>query len=80
MLTCKQTSRLISEGLDHHLPFYKRILIHLHLKACVTCGYYQRQLRQLNRLLTDYPDEVDQSSLTAARARELSDLIRQRRS
>lgn len=51
ILTCKETSRIISEGLDRFLPPHKRVLIRLHLAVCVTCGYYQKQIKALSALL-----------------------------
>lgn len=45
MLTCKQTSDLISQGLDQHLPFSQRLGVRIHLLMCRTCTQYEKQLR-----------------------------------
>lgn len=50
-LSCQETARLISEGLDHALPVHKRIFVRLHLFSCVTCQNFQRQTLALKKLL-----------------------------
>ncbi len=49
MLSCKQTSELISQGLDQHLPFTKRVGVRIHLLMCRTCTQYEKQLRFMRR-------------------------------
>ncbi|MEJ2344501.1 MAG: zf-HC2 domain-containing protein [Gammaproteobacteria bacterium] len=51
MLTCKQTSRLVSEGLDRKLRLQERIGVRLHLWICKRCRRFERQLRFLRRVL-----------------------------
>jgi hypothetical protein len=55
-LNCKETAQIISEGLDRFLPLHKRILIRIHLAACITCRYYQRQVKTLKSLLSHCQD------------------------
>ena len=50
MLTCKEAVRLISEGLDRHLPWPARLGLKMHLLMCRRCSAYGRQLRGLTRL------------------------------
>ncbi len=59
MLSCKETSRFISEGLDHFLPPWKRFLVHTHLKMCRTCGYYRQQIVALKKIFPHYPGPGD---------------------
>jgi len=47
MLTCRQTSQLISESLDRPLPFSDRIKIKFHLFLCAACNRFNIQIRQL---------------------------------
>jgi predicted anti-sigma-YlaC factor YlaD len=49
-LTCKDTSPLISEMMDHSLPLLDRWRVKLHLAMCEFCRYYQEQLEVLRKL------------------------------
>ncbi len=48
--TCKDTSPLISERMDHSLPFSKLWRLKFHLAICEVCRYYQEQLKTLRAL------------------------------
>jgi len=48
--TCKDTSPLISEMMDHPLPFSKLWRLKFHLAICEVCRYYQEQLKTLRAL------------------------------
>jgi hypothetical protein len=78
-LNCKETARIISEGLDHFLPLHKRVLIRIHLAACVTCGYFQRQVKSLTQLLCHCRDSEHLSygpCLPEATKQRIKDLLR----
>ena len=47
MLTCKETSQILSEIKDHDLPWKKRLLLKMHLMACHRCHKYAKQLKTL---------------------------------
>lgn len=49
-MTCKDTSPLISENMDHSLPLFDRWRVKLHLAMCEFCRYYQEQLEVLRKL------------------------------
>ncbi len=49
-ITCADTSPLISEMMDHSLPFSKRWRLKLHLAMCEVCRYYQKQLEVVRTL------------------------------
>jgi hypothetical protein len=51
MLTCKDTSRLISEGQERHLRLRERWGLRLHLWICVNCRRYERQIHLLRQAL-----------------------------
>jgi len=51
MLTCKDASRLISEGQERHLRLGERWGLRLHLWLCVNCRRFERQIRLLRRAL-----------------------------
>jgi len=61
MLTCKEASRIISEGLDTKLPLYKQMMVRAHLAMCKTCGYYKKQISSIKNLLS-HCDESDHLS------------------
>ena len=52
MLSCKETSRLISEELDHELPLYKRVMLRMHLAMCKGCKQAQHQIGALKKVLS----------------------------
>jgi hypothetical protein len=49
-LTCKDTSPLISEMMDHRVSFIKRLKIRIHLALCGVCLYYKGQLETISAL------------------------------
>jgi len=51
MLTCKETARLVSEGLDRSLPLRVRMSLRLHLMMCGACASYRRQIEALQNLI-----------------------------
>ena len=60
MLTCKESAELISKGLDDSIPFYKKFLIRLHLRACITCDFYCKQVTALQKIFHCYPDPAEE--------------------
>ncbi len=54
MLSCKEATRLVSEGLDHQLPFWRRMSLRFHVVMCRGCSRYTRQITILNRLISDH--------------------------
>jgi len=41
---CREITQLISESMDRKLTLRERITMRLHLKICVLCGRYLKQL------------------------------------
>ncbi len=76
MLSCKETSRLISLGLDRKFPWRRRLAIRLHLLMCSACRAYRRQLESLHRLTVERFRKG--RSLTVASLRRLSEKARER--
>lgn len=79
-ISCKEASRIISDGLDSTLPFSRRFLLRLHLAMCKTCGYFKRRTLALRKLLrlrarqeeTPFPqDEPSLSEESRARIKAL---------
>lgn len=48
-LTCKEVSRLASQGLDRRLGRWERVKFRLHLAICNGCRNFTRQLDFLRK-------------------------------
>jgi Putative zinc-finger len=48
-LTCREASRLISQGLDRHLGFGERLKLRVHLAICDACSNFKKQVDFLRR-------------------------------
>jgi hypothetical protein len=49
MLSCKEASRLVSQGLDRKLGFGERVALRMHLAICDGCANFRKQLAFLQR-------------------------------
>ena len=47
LLSCKETTRLLSQGEDRALGFGERVALRLHLAICDGCRHVRAQLRFL---------------------------------
>jgi len=47
MLTCKEVSHLVSQGLDRKLGFGERVALRLHLAICAGCANFGKQMEFL---------------------------------
>lgn len=56
MLTCKETSALISAQYDRRLGLAERVFLHLHLMMCRYCSAVARQIALIQRLVKLSPD------------------------
>lgn len=56
MLTCKDATRLASEGLDRRLGAAERLALSLHLLICEGCARFRRQLAFMRRALSGLAD------------------------
>ena len=52
MLSCKEATRLVSQGLDRELAFGERIALRVHLVLCAGCRNVDRQLSFLRRAVS----------------------------
>ncbi|MDH3320740.1 MAG: zf-HC2 domain-containing protein [Betaproteobacteria bacterium] len=53
MLTCKETTRLVSQGLDRELAFGERVALRVHLAICIGCRRTRRQMMFLRRAMRE---------------------------
>jgi hypothetical protein len=57
ILSCKEATRLVSQGLDRRLGLGERMALRLHLAICEGCSRFRRQvlfLREAVRRLAEY--------------------------
>jgi hypothetical protein len=58
-LTCREASRLISQGLDRDLTLAQRATLRLHLTFCDACTRVKSQLEFIRRALSTYSSGGD---------------------
>ena len=51
LLTCRETTRLVSQGLDRDLAFGERVALRVHFAICTGCRRTSRQLAFLRRAM-----------------------------
>ena len=54
MISCKEASRLLSQGQDRRLSFFERMQLRLHLTACDACTRFAGQLRLMRAALSRF--------------------------
>ena len=62
MLSCKETTRLLSQGEDRKLAFGERIALRVHLAICDGCRNVKAQLGFLRRAMKKLPDAGEEKS------------------
>ena len=55
--TCKDTSSVISEMMDHPVSFKKLWRTKIHMAMCCFCRYYKTQLETLTRLTDELSND-----------------------
>ncbi len=58
-LSCKEASKLISEGMDRRLSFAERIGLRLHVRICDACTRFTSQVNFLRKALKAFPGPDD---------------------
>lgn len=53
MLSCKEVTRLVSQGLDRRLPFGRRVALRVHLAICDGCTNFTRQMAFLRKAVRE---------------------------
>jgi Putative zinc-finger len=54
MLSCKEVSHLVSEGLDRRLGWWERARLRLHLAICDSCANFRKQMDFLRRAMREF--------------------------
>ena len=56
ILTCKEVSRLVSQGLDRRLGFGRRVSLRVHLVVCDGCRNFTKQMAFLRKAVARLAD------------------------
>lgn len=56
LVSCKETSRLLSRGQDEPLTAWQRTRMRWHLAVCNMCASFDRQMRLLAEAMRRYRD------------------------
>jgi len=51
LISCKESTRLVSQGLDRELAFGERVALRVHLAYCIGCRRARRQMAFLRRAM-----------------------------
>jgi hypothetical protein len=57
-LTCRHTSRLLSDRLERSLSWFEWLCLRVHLLGCEPCCRFGRAIRWLHRVLADAPNDA----------------------
>lgn len=60
MPSCKEVSRLVSEGLDRDLSFGERVALRVHLLMCKGCRNFEAQMMVLRDAMRDLSQTEDE--------------------
>ena len=58
LLSCRETTRLVSQGLDRELAFGERVALRVHLAYCLGCRRVRRQMAFLREAMRELA-EID---------------------
>lgn len=57
MLSCKEVTRLVSQGLDRKLSFSERVRLRVHLGICDGCTNFRDQMAFLRAAMAKLADQ-----------------------
>jgi len=60
MLSCKETTRLLSQGADRELAFGERVALRLHLAICDGCTNVKAQFEFLRSAVKSLARDADE--------------------
>lgn len=61
-LTCKETTQLVSQGLDRKLSWGERVSVRLHFLVCEACRRFERQIEFLRTAVRQGAAQLDEAS------------------
>ena len=63
MLSCRETTQLISESMERKLPLRRRMAVAAHLLMCRFCSRYRKQLRFMEKAVDRLVESEKEGSL-----------------
>ena len=60
---CREATHLISEGMDHPLPWVTRFKLRAHYLTCCYCERFEKNLRFLRWVARSFPWEKDEPAV-----------------
>lgn len=60
MPSCKEVTRLVSEGLDRELHFGERVALRVHFMMCKGCRNFEDQMARLRQAMQDLSRAEDE--------------------
>jgi hypothetical protein len=76
---CTEMTHLISEEMDHPLPFFTRLKMRVHYLMCCYCERYKNNLHYMRsafRSLHEHVDELSTAALSAETKERLKQTLR----
>ena len=61
MLRCREITKLVSESMEHPLPWYRRLEVRVHLMMCGLCRGFAKHAKLLRNALRRHPERVEAS-------------------
>ena len=62
LLSCRETTRLVSQGLDRELAFGERVTLRVHFVYCLGCRRASRQMAFLRRAVRALAEPREESA------------------
>jgi hypothetical protein len=53
LISCKETTRLVSQGMDRELAFGERVALRVHFAYCLGCRRARRQMEFLRKAVRE---------------------------
>ncbi len=57
ILSCKEVTRLVSQGLDRRQPFGRRVALRVHFAICQGCTNFSRQMGFLRKAVAKLAEQ-----------------------
>ena len=75
MLSCREVSRMISDGSADEAGFLRRLSIRFHLLMCVHCRRFRSQIEALGRAAREHAREAAGAALPDGMERRIVDRL-----
>jgi hypothetical protein len=58
MLSCKEVTRMVSQGLDRRLGLFERLRLRVHLAICDGCANFTKQVAFIRKAMARLADHT----------------------